>query len=72
METTVQEEKAWTQLKMMESSEAATGGVLYETVFLEILQNSQGARVSTRIFSSEFCEISKNTFFYRSPIGECF
>ena len=48
---------------MMKSSEAATGGVLYETVFLEISQNSQGARVSTRIFSCEFCEISKNTFF---------
>ena len=56
--------------------EAATGAVLLEKVFLEISQNSQEntcARVSglqlikketlARVFSSEFCEISKNTFF---------
>ena len=58
-------------------SEAATGGVLQEKVFLEISQNSQEntcARVSffcnfvkketvAQVFSCEFCEISKNTFF---------
>ena len=30
-------------------------------VLLEISQNSQ-------VFSCEFCEISKNTFFYRTPV----
>ena len=59
--------------------EAATRGVLLEKVFLEISQNSYKntcARVSfliklqafkkdipAQVFSSEFCEISKNTFF---------
>ena len=49
-------------------------------VFLEILQNSQEnncARVSfffikketlAQVFSCEFCEISKNTFYYRTPL----
>ena len=56
-------------------SEAATGGVLKEKVFLEMLQDSQEntcARVSVlpapetqvaQVLSCEFCEISKNTFF---------
>ena len=59
-------------------SEAATGGVMSEKVFLEISQNSQEntcSRVSglacsfikketlAQVFSCEFCEISKNTFF---------
>ena len=53
-------------------SEAATGGVLWEKVLLEISRNSQPVpdRLATllkkgiwqRCFSSEFCEISKNTF----------
>ena len=52
-----------------------------KNVFLEISQNSQEdtcARVSflknfikkeslAQVFSYEFCEISKNTFFYRTP-----
>ena len=47
-----------------------------EKVFLEISQNSQEntcARVSflketlAHFFSCEFCEISKNNFFYRRP-----
>ena len=56
---------------------AATGGALYEKVFLKISQNSQEniyVRVSifikftkietlARVFSCEVCEISKNTFF---------
>ena len=25
-----------------------------------------------QVFSCEFCEISKNTFFYRGPPGDCF
>ena len=49
-------------------TEAATGGVLYKKLFLEISQNSQEntcARVSflIKMFSCEFCEISKSTFF---------
>ena len=50
-------------------------------LFLEILQNSQEntcARASfliklkketlVQVFSCEFCEISKNTFFHRTPL----
>ena len=57
--------------------EAATRGVLWKKMLLEISQNSQEntcARASfikketlAQVFSSEFCEISKNTFFYRTP-----
>ena len=55
------------------------GGVLQKKVFLEIYQNLQEntfARVFfllklqaslTPVFSCEFCEISKNTFSYRTP-----
>ena len=25
-----------------------------------------------QMFSYEFCEISKKTFFYRTPLGDCF
>ena len=53
-----------------------------KTVFLEILQNSQentSARVAdacnfieketlAQLFSCEFYEISKNTFFHRAPL----
>ena len=73
--------------------DAATVGVLWKKVFLEISQNSQEntcARVSfliklqalacnfikkeilTQVFSGEFCETSKNTFFYRTPPDYCF
>ena len=56
------------------NTEAATGGVLYKKVFLKIYQNSQGktcVRVSVLIkketlaqmFSCEFCEMFKKTFF---------
>ena len=45
-----------------------------ERMFLEISKNSQEntcARVSfeilAQVFSCEFCEIFKNTFFYRAP-----
>ena len=51
-------------------SEAATGGVLSEKVFLEgleILQNSQACNfikkeTLAQVFSREFWEISENTF----------
>ena len=52
--------------------EEATRGVLWKKVFLEILQNSQEntcARVSSQVFSCEFCKISKNTFSYRTPVA---
>ena len=56
--------------------EAASGGVLKEKVFLEILQNSQEntcARVSflMKLQASgqqKNCEISKNTFSYRTTL----
>ena len=50
-------------------SEGTTRGVLLEKVFLEISQNSKEntcARVSfflAQVFSCEFCQISKKTFF---------
>ena len=65
------------------SSEAATKAALCKKVFLDILQNSQEstcARVSflinnfikkdtlVQVFSCEFCKISNNTFFYRTPL----
>ena len=48
--------------------EAATRGVLWKSVFLEISQNSQEnnflkKETPAQVFSCEFCEISKNTFF---------
>ena len=54
-------------MKVEKVSEAATGGVLYKKVFLEISQNSQEntyARVSFLMkLQAEFCEISKKKFF---------
>ena len=44
-------------------TKAATWCVLWKKVFLEMSQNSQEKRVSAEVFSCEFCEISKNTFF---------
>ena len=59
-------------------TEAVVQRCSVKKVFLEILQNSQEntcARVSffkkeslAQVFSCEFCEISKNTFFYRTPL----
>ena len=61
----------------MELLEAVTKRCSVKKVFLEILQTSQEstcARVSffkketlSQVFSGEFCEISKNTFSYRTP-----
>ena len=59
------------------NTEATTGSVLEEKVFLDILQNSQGKTCATvsflikffkketlaLVFSCEFCKISKNIFF---------
>ena len=42
-------------------SEAVVQRCSVKKVFLEISQNSQ-------VFSCEFCEISKNTFFHRTPL----
>ena len=59
-------------VQLIRSTEAATGDVLSEKVFLEILQNSKENTCTcnfikketlTQMFSCEFCEISKNTFF---------
>ena len=36
-------------------------------MFLDISQNSQ-ENTCARVFSSEFCEISNNTFFHRTPL----
>ena len=54
------------------NTEAAFGGVLYKKVFLKIVQNSQEntcvrdsflMKRLAQVFSSEFSEIFKNTFF---------
>ena len=39
-------------------------------VFSEFSQNSQknGKGTQAQVFSSEFCEISKKIFFYRTPL----
>ena len=51
-------------------SEAGTDGVLWKSVFLKISQNSQPKACNfikkgslTQVFSCQFCEIFKNTFF---------
>ena len=66
-------------LKLFFYSEAATGGILWKKVLLEISQNSQEntcARVFIKketlaqVLSCEFCEICKNTSSYRtSPVA---
>ena len=64
------------------SAEAVTRSYL-KKVFLEISQNSLESTCAlacnfikketlTQVFSCELCEISKNTFPYRTPPGDCF
>ena len=52
-------------------------GVFCKKMLLEISQNSQGntctrfsllIKTLAQVFSCEFCEISQNTFFYRTPL----
>ena len=60
-----------------QKAEAVTQRCSVEKVFLEILQNSQEntcaracnfiKKILTQVFSCEFCEISKDTFSYRTP-----
>ena len=43
----------------------------------EISQNSESrvsflTKLQALVFSCEFCEIYKNTFFHRTPLGDCF
>ena len=46
------------------TSEAATGGVLWKKVFLKVSQISQeNSCVDHVLFSCEYCEILKNTYF---------
>ena len=73
---------SYSMLQKVQEKEAATRGVLWKKVFLEISQNSQEntcVRASflikhqacnfikkealAQVFSCEFCEISKSTFF---------
>ena len=63
-------------------SDAVVWRCSVEKVFLEISQNSQNTCASlffqacnfikketpALVFSCEFCEISENTFFYRTPL----
>ena len=53
-------------IRFIELSEAVVRRCSVKKVFLEISQNSQ-ENTCARV-SFEFCEISKNTFFHRSPL----
>ena len=69
-------------IKTRKSAEAVIQRCSVKKVFLEISQNSREntcARVSflinsikketlAQVFSCKFCEISKNTFFHRTPL----
>ena len=70
--------KSWDFKKKPFKTKAATKGVLQKKVFLNISLNSQEntcARVYNfiikealaQVFSSDLCEISKNTFFTEHP-----
>ena len=62
------------------SSEAGVQRYSVRKVFLEISQNSTGKHLCQRacnfikketlaqVFSYEFCDVSKNSFFYRTPL----
>ena len=63
--------------KNVSLSEAATGGVLWKKVFLEISRSSQEntcaslfikKEVLAQVWSWEFCEISKSAFLHRTPL----
>ena len=49
----------------MNFSEAATGGVFWRKPFLKISQYTQEywKDIPTQVFSSEYCEIFKSTYF---------
>ena len=66
--------KAFQSLFSMIITEAVARRCSLENVFLEIPQNSEESTCSSATllekrfwFSCEFCKISKNTFFYRTP-----
>ena len=40
--------------------------------FAKIHRKTPVPETMAQVFSCEFCEISKNTFFYRTPSGGCF
>ena len=57
-----------------QTTEAVVRRCFVKQVFLEILRSSQAQACNfikkeslAQMFSCEFCEISKNTFFYRTP-----
>ena len=59
----------------MQKLEAVDQRCSVKKVFLEISQNSQentcvffNKETLAQVFSCEFCEISKNTFSYRTPL----
>ena len=72
----------WRHQKKQERTEAVAWRFSVKKVFLEILQNSQESNCNrvllplacnfinketlAQVFSNEFCEISKNTFYYRT------
>ena len=51
---------------MFWEKEAATGDALQEKVFPQAC-NFIKKKTLAQVFSCEFCEISKNTFFHRTP-----
>ena len=56
-----------TKIKAFKPTEAVAQTCSVKKMFLEISQNSQ-ENTCPRFSSCEFCEVSKNTFFYRTPL----
>ena len=49
-----------------------TGKHLYQSLFFNTELYYIKKETLAQVFSYEFCEISKNTFFNRTPLGDCF
>ena len=52
---------------VLRNSAKLTGKHLCQSLFFNIKKETPA-----QVFSSEFCEISKNAFFYRTPPDNCF
>ena len=49
-----------------------TGKHLHQSLFFNTELYYIKKETLAQVFSCEFCEISKNTFFNRTPLGDCF
>ena len=53
---------------MKKETEAVVQRCSVKTVFLKSSQNSQEIMTLAQVFSCEFCEVFKNTYFYRTHL----